>query len=125
VKPAKAVASFDSATGMLRALSRYLHGRDIPLIGQAPTLLEPVLASLLGAVNATPRRLQERVYAVSGWAEAIPTHQTAEIRSDELAAWVVDYYPRRLAAKRRTSPSALYDEVKVTDAELARPVLAD
>jgi hypothetical protein len=95
MKPAKAVASFDSASSMLRALSRFLRGRDVPLIGQAPARSEPALAALLGLVNRAPRRLQEKVYAVSGWAEAVPMRRIDEIGSDELARWVVDHYPRR------------------------------
>lgn len=31
----RAVADFDSATGMLRAVARYLHGQDFPGLGLA------------------------------------------------------------------------------------------
>ncbi|MGW3353172.1 hypothetical protein ACWDA3_58625 [Nonomuraea rubra] len=95
MRPGKAVASFDSATGMLRALSRFLHGRDVPLIGQGPAALEGVLAAVLGAANRLPRPVQEKAYAVSGWAEAVPAHRTGEIRSEELAGWVAGHYPQR------------------------------
>ncbi|MEV4090295.1 hypothetical protein AB0J43_59505, partial [Nonomuraea fuscirosea] len=95
MRPGKAVASFDSATGMLRALSRFLHGKDVPLIGQGPAVLEPVLAAVLGAANKMPRALQEQAYALSGWAEAVPLRRVPQIRSGELARWVVGHYPRR------------------------------
>ncbi len=95
MKPRIPIASFDSATGMLRALSRYRHGRDIPLIGEAPGALEPALAMLLGGVNRLPRSLQEKVYALSGWTEAMPSDRTGQIRSEKLARWVVNHYSRR------------------------------
>ncbi|MFC5833978.1 hypothetical protein [Nonomuraea insulae] len=95
MKPGKVVASFDSATGMLRALSRFLRGRDVPLIGQGPAAMEPLASALLGAANRLPRRLQERAYAASGWAEAVPGHKVGGIRSEELARWVTGHYPRR------------------------------
>jgi hypothetical protein len=95
MKPGRVVASFDSATGMLRALSRFLRGRDVPLIGQGPAAAEPLASAVLGAANRLPRRLQERAYAASGWAEAVPLRRVGEIRSDDLARWVTGHYPRR------------------------------
>ncbi|WP_181958466.1 hypothetical protein [Nonomuraea diastatica] len=95
MKPGRVVASFDSATGMLRALSRFLHGRDVPLIGQGPAAAEPLAAALSGAANRLPRGLKERAYAASGWAEAVPLRQVGGIRSGALARWVTGHYPHR------------------------------
>ncbi|MFD0883838.1 hypothetical protein ACFQ08_04610 [Streptosporangium algeriense] len=95
MKPGRVVASFDSATGMLRALSRFLHGRDVPLIGQGPAWAEPWASAVLGLANRLPRPLQEKAYAVSGWAEAVPLGRVGDIRSDDLARWVTGHYPRR------------------------------
>jgi hypothetical protein len=95
VKASKAVAAFDSATGMLRALSRFLDGRDIPAIGQAPAAFEPPLSGLLGTLNRLPAAARERAYAASGWAEAIPRHKVGDVRSEALAAWITGHYPRR------------------------------
>lgn len=66
------VTDFDSATGMLRVLGEYLRGRDAPLLARYPGSAEPILAGLLGAANRLPRRLREKAYAASGWAEALP-----------------------------------------------------
>lgn len=60
---------------MLRALSRFLSGRDILGIGPIPAAMElPPSGALvaLGALNGLARPVQERAYAASGWAEAIP-----------------------------------------------------
>lgn len=95
MKPGRAVASFDSATGMLRSPARFLVGQDKPLLGQLPGSLEPAMSTLLGGVNRLPRRAAERVYAAGGASEAVPRHRLGEVRSEELASWVVEHYPRQ------------------------------
>ncbi|MBZ9639224.1 hypothetical protein [Streptomyces sp. PSKA30] len=84
-----------SATGMLRALSRFLSGRDVPAIGQVPAALELPLSGLLGTLNRLPTAAQEWAYAASGWAGAIPLRKAGEVSSDALAAWVTGHYPHR------------------------------
>lgn len=91
----RAVASFDSATGMLRALANHLHGRDTPLLGQMPGRYEPVMSALLGAVNRLPRRLGQFAYATAGVLEAVRPGDTGRVDGETLARWVVDHYPRR------------------------------
>ncbi|MER7011929.1 hypothetical protein ABT324_10925 [Saccharopolyspora sp. NPDC000359] len=95
MRPARAAASFDSATGMLRALSRFLAGQDIPAIGQAPRALEPALGAMLAGVNRLPPRWAEQLYAFSGVSEAVPPARLDEVDSDRLASWIVDHYPKR------------------------------
>lgn len=94
-KPDRLVADFDSAAGMLRALSRFLAGHDVPLLGRFPGRLEPAFTALFGAASHLPDAWKERAYAVSGWAEAFPAEQTAGVRSDALAEWAVGHYPKR------------------------------
>ena len=95
MKPGSIVAGFDSATGMLRALTRFLHGRDHPLMGQMPGALERPMDAVMGGVNRLPERLQYMLYRWGGWREAIPADRLGEVNSDELADWVVGHYPRR------------------------------
>ncbi len=95
MKPGRIVASFDSMTGMLRALARFLSGRDSPLIGQLPGTLEPLFTALLAGVNHLPSQAADPIYAASGVAEAVPPQRIHEIRSEDLASWVVDHYPRQ------------------------------
>ncbi|MCK7624349.1 hypothetical protein MUU72_14770 [Streptomyces sp. RS10V-4] len=95
MKAARAVASFDSATGMLRALARFLSGRDVPALGRAPAALDAPVSGLLGAANRLPPAVRDRAYALSGWASAIPPRQAGRVRADALASWVTGHYPRR------------------------------
>ena len=90
MKAPRYIANFDSASAMLRALGRFLEGKDFPGLGIQPTL-EP----LAPAVNALPRRARELLYIWSGWREAIPTEQLGAVRAEEIARWVVSQYPRR------------------------------
>ena len=68
MNPSQYVAGFDSSTGCLRALSRFLHGKDFPAMG---TRGGDRLLPFARLVSALPRKLREEVYAWSGWAEAI------------------------------------------------------
>jgi len=87
----KAIADFDSASAMLRALALFLQGKDFPRLGLNPTLLEPL--GLL--VNQLPRFLREQVYIWSGWAEAIPPKDLSQVSGEEISRWVVSEYPHR------------------------------
>src|SRR5438067_2435032 len=85
------LADFDSGTGMVRALGRFLRGRDFPRLG-VDSLSLRVLATF---VNRLPRRLREQVYIWSGWAEAIRPERLADVRFEDVSRWVVSQYPRR------------------------------
>jgi hypothetical protein len=84
------VADFDSASAMLRVLSRCLDGRDFEGMGimGRPTRL------LARAVNVLPPALRAVVYAWSGWGQAIPARRLRDLRGDDLAEWVVGHYSR-------------------------------
>jgi len=75
---------------MLRALARFLHGRDFPALGNPR-----VLAPLLVAGNLLPARLRERVYAASGGLTAVPAKRLDRPFAEEVAAWMTSRYPRR------------------------------
>ena len=91
MKAERALANFDSAPAMLRALGSYLHGHDFPGLGIWPAAMEPV--GLL--LNRLPRPLRETVYRLGGWWEAIPAERLREVRAEALSRWVVDQYPCR------------------------------
>lgn len=90
MKPTRAIANFDSTTGMLRALMRYLRGHDFPSLG-----LETPAAAAAPLVNALPERLREQLYIWSGWREAIPPERLREVDAEAIAGWMAAQYPRR------------------------------
>jgi hypothetical protein len=84
------VADFDSASAMVQATARFLHGQDFRGLGLSP-LLEPFAI----AVNYLPRPLRRLIYTRSGGAEAIPPERLREIRAEEVSRWATSLYPQR------------------------------
>ena len=89
------VADFDSATGMLRALSRCIGGQDFPLLGTLPKWSGVPMRGLGAAINAMPQWLQEQVYIWSGWFEAVSVDKLRTIDAEQVAEWMVSLYPVR------------------------------
>ena len=89
-KPPPYLANFDSATAMLKALSRFLNNKDFPALGQS-RMLEPFARM----VNWLPNRLSEKVFEFSGALEAIPPKKLSEVSAEEIARWAVSQYPQR------------------------------
>ncbi len=85
------VAGFDSASAMVRLLSRYLKGKDSPGLGG----MAPASETFARFTNTLPPRVREQLFIISGWGEAIPESKAPEIRSEELSRWVVNSYPAR------------------------------
>lgn len=91
MKASSYVANFDSASGFLRALGRYLHGRDFPSTGMFWARPER-MARLL---NRLPRGAKESLYSSAGITEAISPRRLHRVSSEEMARWVLSQYPRR------------------------------
>ena len=92
MSPHRYVASFDSSTAFLRALGRFLDGKDFPSLGALPGT-SPTFAG--DFVSALPNRLKKWIYAVSGGMEATRPSQLSRVRSERMAKWTVDRYPKR------------------------------
>lgn len=85
------LTNFDSASSMVRALSRYLEGEDFPGLGG----MAPPLESVGGAINLLPRKAREKMYATGGAMEAVPARRLGDVDAGEIARWVVNSYPER------------------------------
>lgn len=94
MKPQRAIASFDSASAMLRVLSRHLHGRHSPALGLGPAA-RVAGHTLAPGVNRLPAAARERIYALSGASEAVPQRRVGGVDAEAVAAWVTAHYPRR------------------------------
>jgi len=86
------VAGFDSASAMVVALARFLHGQDTPPMGKpAFRALHPVAR----AASLLPARVQEPLYSLFSGAEGKKQSQVAELDLDSVYGGVADAYPRR------------------------------
>ena len=92
MKLPREIAGFDSASGMVVALARFLHGRDTPPLGRpAFRALRPVAAVVAGLPVAT----RQWVYSVFSGAEGRPEADIARLDVDTVSAAVAGVYPRR------------------------------
>jgi len=86
------VAGFDSASAMVVALARFLHGQDTPPLGKpAFRALRPVAA---GAARL-PVAAQEVVYSVFSGAEGRDEAEIARLDLDTIGAGIAAAYPGR------------------------------
>ncbi len=93
MRPRRVIASFDSASTMLRVLAQHLHGTDSPALGLG--LSARLAGRVLPAVNRFPPRAREWLYARSGAWEAIRASRLADVDVEAIAGWVTGHYPRR------------------------------
>jgi hypothetical protein len=94
MKSSSCVADFDSATAMLRALANYLKEEDFPLVGAMPRRNLPLMKFVASVVNELPPSLREQVYIWAGRFEAISPRKLRDIKTDEIAEWMSDLYPK-------------------------------
>lgn len=90
-----AVAGFDSASAMLRALGLFLHGRDFALMGMAPAQAEPLARAAISVGERLPDIVRQQLYSVSGRAEAVPPSLFGNVKSERVARWATDQIPKR------------------------------
>src|SRR5919198_93152 len=84
------LAKFDSAAAMVLALSRFLHGKDFPALGQSRWLQYPV-----SAANLIPRGARERLFAFMGGSEGVCPARAGTVSAASIADWMVGLYPQR------------------------------
>lgn len=84
------IAKFDSASVMLRALARFLHGRDFPALGQ-PRALQHIVRF----ADRLPRHLRERLFALGGALEGVRPEHVDRVSAAKIAAWMCSLYPQR------------------------------
>lgn len=80
---------------MARILGSAVHGQDAPLLAQYPASLEPALDWLMTQVERLADRAVQAIYRRSGWLDAVSAGRLRKLRSEQLATWAVQRYPRR------------------------------
>lgn len=92
MKLPREVAGFDSASGMVVALARFLHGRDTPPLGKpAFRALSPVAA----VAARLPMSARQWIYSVFSGMEGRPEADIARLDVETVSAAVAGLYPRR------------------------------
>jgi hypothetical protein len=84
------IAQFDSASAMLLALARFLHGKDFPGLGQSR-----FLRSVVPFANLLPRGIRERLFARLGAGEGVVPEAAGRVSAAAIAEWAASLYPRR------------------------------
>jgi pimeloyl-ACP methyl ester carboxylesterase len=84
------LASFDSASAVVRATGRALRGEGFPALG-----IEPPWEPLIGAVDALPRSLRRALYSTAGVAGASWPGALRRLDPSDLTRWVTSQYPPR------------------------------
>ena len=82
------LAGHDSATAMVEALSKHLHGKP------AGSSL-PAGQWYAKVINALPATVRQRLYAASGVLDAIGSDQVGTLDPEEFCHWVYNLYPKR------------------------------
>ncbi|MEQ9443290.1 MAG: hypothetical protein RIG62_29905 [Cyclobacteriaceae bacterium] len=84
------VASFDSASIMVKSLAAFLNGHDFSGLGVMPN------SQWAGdSLNTLPTSVKKVLYSKSGVFDAIPPKDIGKIDTEELAKWVTQLFPER------------------------------
>ncbi|NEE02374.1 hypothetical protein [Phytoactinopolyspora halotolerans] len=87
MRAARFHTDFDSGVNMVRALGRFLRGRDhgAMSVGPASPLLADVAAKL-------PYAVRRRAYIGMGLQQGVPLHRVHDVRSEDIAHWITEQY---------------------------------
>lgn len=91
-RPQRSVASFDSATAVLRASARALHGHGMAGLGAVPRGVAPLAERLVAPVNALPEAVREEVYRRGSGSEGIRPEQLHTVSAEAIARWMTGCY---------------------------------
>ncbi len=86
-RPARYLVDFDSGVNMVRAIGRFLAGKDHGGLAVGPS--SRVLASLTATLPTRPRR---GMFSSMGVLQGVPLDRTRWISAHEMAEWVVSQY---------------------------------
>lgn len=84
------ITQLDSTTSLLRALARFLQGRDFPGLGVTPYSIP---GSVAATANLLPPAVRAALYRWTGWLGGSRSKTMADVRAEEISDWVVSHYP--------------------------------
>jgi hypothetical protein len=86
-RTARVLTDFDSSVNIVRAIGRFLRGRDHRGMSTGPG--SPQLADALASL---PHRARRGIFEGMGFLQAVPLHRVDRIEAEDLAHWVVQQY---------------------------------
>jgi hypothetical protein len=89
LRPARYVTDFDSSVNMVRALGRFLRGKD-----HAGMSVAPASRWLADLASSPPARLRRSAFVSMGAAQGIPLDRARHIDADDIADWATRQYGR-------------------------------
>jgi hypothetical protein len=89
-RAARRLVDFDSGVNMVRALARFLQGKDFGGLSVGPNS-----RMLADAASSLPAAVRRRVFTTAGLVQGVPLDQARTIDTDDIARWVVRQYPAR------------------------------
>ena len=89
----KSIASFDSATAMLRASARALQNRGMDGLGAVPRPLAPLAERLVRPINGLPGAARAEIYRRASGSEGIPPAELHRVSAEAIDRWMVECYP--------------------------------
>ncbi|MEU9247018.1 hypothetical protein [Streptomyces sp. NPDC048385] len=86
-RAARCLCDFDSSVAAVRAVSRFLRGKDFPGLGVAPGS-----ACLADLIARLPSRARRRAFVLGARLQGAPVTRVSRLRAEDLAAWTADQY---------------------------------
>lgn len=83
----RSLCDFDSSVAAVRAVSRFLHGRDVRALG-----VGPASAHLAGLASGLPSWARRRLFVTAGRMQASPVSRVRRLTGEDLSAWTADQY---------------------------------
>jgi hypothetical protein len=88
LRAARFLTDFDSSVNMVRAVGRFLRGKD-----HRGMSVGPGSARLGNALSALPHPARRRMFTTMGTLQGIPLHRTDQVRAEDIAHWATQQYP--------------------------------
>lgn len=87
LRTARCLCDFDSSAAAVRAVGRFLRGKDFPALGVGPGS-----ALLADAASHLPSRIRRRALTASAHLQGAPVSRVRNLTGEDLAAWTVSQY---------------------------------
>ncbi|MER6591383.1 hypothetical protein ABT214_05915 [Micromonospora purpureochromogenes] len=86
-RAARFLTDFDSSVNMVRAVGRFLRGKDHRGLSVGPGSIP-----IANALSGLPHSLRRRIFVAMGALQGIPLNAVGQVRAEDIAHWVTQQY---------------------------------